>query len=48
MEMGHRETGDFRQGFPVERLVDVLANITNHRLDAVRIAPKSWSIVQHI
>ena len=37
MKVGHRETSDCRQHFPVERFVDVLADVLLDRSDAFAI-----------
>jgi len=47
MEMGHRETGDSRQHFPIERFADVLTDISHHSLDTLRIVLKNLGVAQH-
>lgn len=48
MEMRHREPRDFRQHFPIKRLVEVRADIAHYLLDALRGLLKSLGVGQHI
>jgi hypothetical protein len=48
MQVRHRKTGDFRQCLPVERLVDVFADVPLYNRDAFVMVLMSLCISHHI
>ena len=47
MKVGHRETGDGRQHFPMERFVNVLADVLLDLVDAFGMALKALGASHH-
>ena len=47
MKVGYRETSDRRQNFPIERFVDVLADVLSDIVDAFVIALSALSTSPH-
>jgi hypothetical protein len=47
MKVRHRETGDCRQHFPIERFVEVLANVLLDTIDSFVIVLRAWCVSHH-
>ena len=47
MKVRHRESGDGRQHFPIQRLVTVIAHVSLDSVNAFVIAFKAFSVSRH-